>query len=115
MDNEGLPVKGKRSAAVPGRAAKPPVKGYQPQSDAAVELVNQNKVTEEMLLRLMDDMKGSDVIDQRWLAIARTNIEQGFMALNRAIFKPERVDLDAAALPPSWHGVAVLACDEDDA
>ena len=77
MDNEGLPVR-----------------GYKPQSDEAVELVNQNKVTEEMLLRLMDDMKGSDAIDQRWLAIARTQIEQGFMALNRAIFRPQRVDLD---------------------
>ena len=77
MDNEGLPVT-----------------GYKPQSDEAVELVNQNKVTEEMLLRLMDDMKGSDAIDQRWLAIARTQIEQGFMALNRAIFRPQRVDLD---------------------
>ena len=90
-----------------------PIKGYQPQSDEAVALVNANKVTEEKLLRVMDELKGSDAIDQRWLAIARTNIEQGFMALNRAIFRPGRVDLDAAALPPSWHGVAVLACDGD--
>ncbi len=28
-----------------------------------------------------------------WLAIARTQIEQGFMALNRAVFKPGRVRL----------------------
>ena len=110
MENEGLPVKGKRSAAVPGRAAKPPVKGYQPQSDEAVALVNANKVTEEKLLRpggfaalpgtasrclpLMDALKGCSDIDQRWLAIARTQFEQGFMALNRAIFKPGRIDLD---------------------
>ena len=38
-------------------------------------------------------------IDQRWLAIARTNIEQGFMALNRAIFRPERVELDGNDKP----------------
>ncbi len=77
MENEGLPVK-----------------GYQPQSDEAVALVNANKVTEEKLLRLMDALKGCSDIDQRWLAIARTQFEQGFMALNRAIFKPGRVDLD---------------------
>lgn len=29
-------------------------------------------------------------VDRRWLAIARTNIEQGFMALNRAVF-PEDI------------------------
>ena len=96
MDNEnkGLPVEGKRSDAVPGRAAKPPVEGYQPQSDEMVRLVNANKVAEEIFLRRMDDMKGADEIDQRWLAIARTNIEQGFMALNRAIFRPGRIELD---------------------
>ena len=42
----------------------------------------------------MDELKGKDEIDQRWLAIARTHIEQGFMALNRAIFRPQRVELD---------------------
>ena len=71
-----------------------PVKGYKPQSDEAVRLVNANKIAEEIFLRRMDEMKGADEIDQRWLAIARTNIEQGFMALNRAVFRPERVELD---------------------
>jgi len=71
-----------------------PVKGYQPQSGSAVEQVNINKVHEEKLLRVMDEMRGRDDIDQRWLAIARTGIEQGFMALNRSIFKPGRVELD---------------------
>ena len=82
MDNHGLPVK-----------------GYKPQSNAAVGLVNTNKVNEEKLLLLMDELKGKDEIDQRWLAIARTNIEQGFMALNRAIFRPERVELDGNDKP----------------
>ena len=76
-----------------------PVKGYQPQSDAAVSLVNANKIAEETFLRQMDEMKGDDEIDQRWLAIARTHIEQGFMALNRAIFRPERVELDGNDKP----------------
>lgn len=69
-----------------------PVAGDRPQSAEAVALVNANKVGEEHLLRQMDVLKTKDV-DQRWLAIARTHIEEGFMALNRAIFKPERVKL----------------------
>ena len=80
-----------------------PVKGYKPQSDAAIELVNQNKVTEEKLLRQIDYLMQHSraehleehwLADRRWLAIARTHIEQGFMALNRAIFRPQRVELD---------------------
>jgi hypothetical protein len=70
-----------------------PVAGYRPQSDDAVALVNQNKSMEERLLRVMDAMQGDPVFDQRWLAIARTQIEQGFMALNRAVFRPGRISL----------------------
>lgn len=70
-----------------------PVYGYQMQSQTAVEMVNINKATEERLLRMMDDFVGRPEIDKRWLAIARTNIEQGFMALNRSIFRPGRVAL----------------------
>lgn len=71
-----------------------PVSGYKPQSDANVKLVNCNKQIEEVIIRIMDMMKTKTTIDQRWLAIARTQIEQGFMAMNRAVFQPGRVKLD---------------------
>lgn len=70
-----------------------PVKGYQPQSEEKVQAVNHNKELEETLLRVCDGMKSIAVIDQRWLAIARTHFEEGFMAMNRSIFKPGRVRL----------------------
>lgn len=72
-----------------------PVAGYRPQSPERVDLVNANKAFEETLLRQIDTMQaaGSQEFDPRWLAIARTSIEQGFMALNRAIFRPGRVAL----------------------
>lgn len=70
-----------------------PVAGYKPQSDESVALVNENKAAEERILRVMDKMRENVWIDQRWLAIARTQIEQGFMALNRSVFKPGRVKL----------------------
>ncbi|MDR5655404.1 DUF7681 family protein [Ruixingdingia sedimenti] len=71
-----------------------PVSGYRPQSDKAVAIVNGNKVLEERILRQLDQLAQDPAIDRRWLAIARTNIEQGFMAANRAVFQPGR-----AALP----------------
>jgi hypothetical protein len=70
-----------------------PVAGYKPQSDAAVDLVNKNKKMEEAILMVLDVLAQTEA-DKRWLAIGRTHIEQGFMAINRSIFKPERVKLD---------------------
>lgn len=73
-----------------------PVHGYVDQSQDRIDMVNANKATEEQILRLLDMMRdGGDGFDQRWVSIARTHIEQGFMALNRAVFRPQRVELPA--------------------
>jgi hypothetical protein len=71
-----------------------PVHGYVAQPQSAIDLVNTLKLAEESLLRMIDEMRDKGhQYDQRWLAIARTQFEQGYMALNRAIFKPERAKL----------------------
>lgn len=67
--------------------------GYRPQSKEAVEIVTAMKAYEEKLLRALDDLAELDHIDKRWLAIGRTGIEQGFMAVNRSIFRPDRMRL----------------------
>ena len=71
-----------------------PVHGYRPQDDGAVARVNAMKQVEEALLRTLDELAARDDVDQRWLAIGRSQIEQGFMAVNRSIFRPARVELD---------------------
>lgn len=76
-----------------------PVAGYQPQTDAAVDRVNAMKRAEERVLRALDDLAAREDVDKRWLAIGRTQIEQGFMAVNRSIFRPGRV-----ALPEEGEG-----------
>ncbi|WP_346358037.1 hypothetical protein [Bosea sp. (in: a-proteobacteria)] len=68
-----------------------PVQGYRPQSGEAVGLVNLNKQLEEQVLRALDLLAANPEVDGRWLAIGRTAIEQGFMAVNRAVFKPARL------------------------
>jgi hypothetical protein len=71
-----------------------PVAGYLPRSNANVDLVNENKVVEERILRVLDQLAKSADVDKRWLAIGRTGIEQAFMAINRSIFKPSRITLE---------------------
>ncbi len=78
-----------------------PVQGYKPtQPDWAIALVNENKVLEERILRQIDAHRdrGSD-LDQRHVAIARTEIEKAFMSLNRAVFQPQRIQLPEDATP----------------
>lgn len=76
-----------------------PVAGYRPQTDERVRRVNSNKEAEERVMRILDELRSlpPGPVDHRWLAIGRTQIEQGFMAVNRAIFQPERVTLPGDA------------------
>lgn len=69
------------------------MEGYRSQPQANVDAVNANKKLEETILRALDVLAKEDAIDKRWLAIGRTHIEEGFMAINRAIFKPTRINL----------------------
>lgn len=71
-----------------------PVNGYRAQSDSAVARVNAMKQLEEMILRELDQLAQRSDIDKRWLATGRTDLEKGFMSINRSIFRPDR-----AALP----------------
>ena len=82
--NKPLPVKGYTSQASQASQASQP--------DSAVDIVNFNKELEERVLRRLDDLKEVGA-DPRWLAIARTHIEQAWMAANRSVFKPERIAL----------------------
>lgn len=70
-----------------------PVPGYKIQDDKTIMPVGNNKLAEERILRMIDEYQKNPDIDQRWLAKARTAIEEGFMFMNRAIFQPTRVKL----------------------
>jgi hypothetical protein len=73
----------------------PAIKGYRPLQPEMIELANKNKLIEELVLRQLDQhlrAHDSQEIDQRWVALARTHLQMGFMALNRAVFKPARIE-----------------------
>lgn len=91
-----------------------PVEGYTAQPDAKIALVNEFKQMEERLLRKTDELSRPPMpwhnvatgqyhssadsssplaTDPRWLAVAKTHFQEGFMALNRAVFQPQRIKL----------------------
>lgn len=78
-----------------------PVARYRAQTASAIELVNANKLVEERGLRVLDALAAREDVDKRWLAIASTDLERGWLAANRAVFKLSRValteDADSAA------------------
>lgn len=76
-----------------------PVAGYTPQSQFAVDVVNTNKELEEQVLQRLDYLGNMGNVDPRWLAIGRTGIEQAFMAINRAVFRPQRIGPVADPVP----------------
>jgi hypothetical protein len=83
-----------------------PVSGYQPQSTANVDRVNANKQIEERLLRVIDDMRKDTRYDQRFISIAMTHFQEGFMSLNRAVFQPGRISLPEDPVDPPASGPA---------
>jgi hypothetical protein len=70
-----------------------PVKGYKPQNQEKIDLVNANKELEERCLRQAERIKADPNYDGRMAALAFTHIQDAFMWLNRAVFQPARVSL----------------------
>ncbi|WCS27239.1 hypothetical protein LOK46_10600 [Methylobacterium sp. NMS14P] len=70
-----------------------PVSGYLPQGADKVAIVNENKLLEERCIRAAEAIRDAEGMDGRMAALAITNIQQGFMWLNRAVFQPSRVKL----------------------
>jgi hypothetical protein len=70
------------------------IPGYRELSSIEREKINHLKAIEQSIMNVLKDIYVHPDIhmNQRWLAIARTHIEQGFMAAIRAIARPETVE-----------------------
>ena len=69
-----------------------PISSYTTKSAAEMKMITANKALEEKVLRQFDKIQQTGVDDPRWLALARTQVEQAFMCANRSIFKPKRIE-----------------------
>jgi hypothetical protein len=65
------------------------IKGYRDLSADEIALMNGAKGLGAEIGKLCDQLDGITGIDKRWLAIARTDLQKGIMALVRAIARPD--------------------------
>jgi len=69
--------------------AKPAISGYRELTADEVKLINITKENAALVGELCEGIAGMKDVYKRWAAIAKTNLQQGFMALVRAIARPE--------------------------
>lgn len=64
------------------------IAGYRELSQAEIDRMNEVKAKAEEVGELIDQLAATDGLDPRWVGIARTHLQQGFMAAIRAIAQP---------------------------
>ncbi len=69
------------------------IKGYRELNEEEVALMNEIKEKAAEVGKLVDKLNSNSVrnspLDYRWIAIGKTDLQQGFMALTRSIARPE--------------------------
>lgn len=65
------------------------IKGYRDLSQAEIDAMNACKEVAVQVGVLCDKVMAMDGVDKRWVAIGKTQLQQGFMALIRGIAQPE--------------------------
>lgn len=87
---------GPYSATPPASYKPPPVKGYRELTQAEVDLMNEGKALAEQCGAWIEKLRGMGQkteevptgLDQRWVSIGATQLQQGFMAAIRGIAQP---------------------------
>lgn len=65
------------------------IKGYRDLTEQEIALMNKAKELAVQVGELVEEVKGTEGIDQRWAAEGKTDLQKGFMSLIRAIARPE--------------------------
>jgi hypothetical protein len=66
----------------------PPIQGYNSLTQPAIDLINVVQRLEQSVLTIIRDLADDADVDPRWLAIGKTDVEKGFMAIRRSITCP---------------------------
>lgn len=64
------------------------IKGYRDLSQAEIDAMNAVKAEGVRLGALIEELRANPNLDQRWVAIAETHLQQGCMAAVRSIAQP---------------------------
>lgn len=65
------------------------IAGYRDLSEEEIALMNEIKAHGMDLSGLVDKVRATPGIDGRWASIGATHLQEGLMALTRAVAKPE--------------------------
>lgn len=65
------------------------IKGYRELTENEVKAINDIKGLGDVISSVISQMESDEMVDKRWLAIAKTDLQKGFMALVRSVAKPE--------------------------
>lgn len=65
------------------------VVGYRKLTEVEIDKMNKVKDIANQVGAIVDDLMLDGTVDTRWIAIGRTQLQQGFMAVIRGIAKPE--------------------------
>lgn len=65
------------------------IKGYRELTEQEIFRMNEVKDAGLALRSLVAAMEALPDVDKRWLAIGRTHLQEGLMALTRAVAKPD--------------------------
>jgi len=64
------------------------IKGYRELSQAEIDLMNEIKSKGAELGDLVAKLRGTEGLDQRWVSIGATHMQEGLMALTRGVAQP---------------------------
>lgn len=64
------------------------ITGYRDLSQLEIDAMNGIKSAAEDIGKLVELLRNSEMVDQRWVSIGATDLQTGFMALVRAVAKP---------------------------
>ena len=64
------------------------IKGYRDLSQEEIDLMNEGKGLAEQCRAFIEKLKDMDGLDQRCIALGKTNLQQGFMWAIRGVAQP---------------------------
>lgn len=64
------------------------IKGYRDLSQVEIDLMNEIKTKGAELGTLVEKLRGTSGLDQRWVNIGATDLQTGLMALTRGVAQP---------------------------
>lgn len=65
------------------------IKGYRELSQEEIDMMNEVKMFGPLFDELFSRLEAMEETDKRWLAIGKTDLQKGLMAVTRAIAKPD--------------------------